>query len=116
MLRVLCEHQTTADIDIVFSQDPDNVNRLVDALRGLHAVYKDPLGRRIEPDAARFSSRHGGGHHLLATSAGNLDVLRQSHDWDAVLDMKTKSGRPKDRLGIIHIEAAIAARGSDDED
>ena len=158
MLRALSEHQVdfvviggfaawmqgspalTVDIDIVFSRDPDNIDRLVDALRALRAIYKDPMGRSIEPDAVRFSSRHGGGHHLLATSAGDLDVLRQSHDWDyeklskhcvtlvvdempirfatleAVLDMKTKAGRPKDLLGIAHIKAAIAARGSDDED
>ena len=157
MLRVLTEHRVdfvviggfaawmqgstalTTDVDIIFSPAPDNVDRLVSALRALDAVYKDPMGRRIEPDAGRLASPHGGGHHLLATSAGDLDVLRQSNDWDydklldhsvamevaglrvlfaeleAVLDMKAKAGRPKDALGIAHIKAAIEALGQTDE-
>lgn len=157
LLRVLSEHHVdfvviggfaawmqgspalTTDVDVVFGQAPENVERLVTALRALSAVYKDPLGRRIEPDTSRLTSRQGGGHHLFTTSAGDLDVLRQSNDWDydrliencvemevagarvrfatleAVLDMKTQAGRPKDLLGIANIKAAIEARRADEE-
>jgi len=34
--------------------------------------YRDPAGRRIEPDATRLAA---GGHHLLETRLGPLDVL-----------------------------------------
>ena len=128
----------TSDVDIIFSITDENVDRLTAALRELDAVYRDPMGRRIVPDAARFGSPHGGGHHLLTTAAGDLDVLQRSGDWDydklvqhcvaldigdlrvrfatleAVLDMKMQAGRPKDAAGIPFIEAAIEARDRDD--
>ena len=35
---------------------------------------------------------------------------------EAVLDMKTQAGRPKDLLGIANIKAAIEARSADEGD
>src|ERR1700688_1808688 len=64
---------STLDTDIVYRRTADNVERLVAALRELEAIYRDPAGRRIEPDATRLAA--AGGHHLLETRLGPLDVL-----------------------------------------
>ena len=73
----------TADLDIILDAEPENIQRLVAALAELGAVYRDPLGRRIEPTAEALASTSGGGHHLFVTTSGDLDVLRSSagHDY-----------------------------------
>lgn len=63
---------STFDLDIVYRRAGDNIERLAAALRELEAIYRDPAGRRIEPDPARLAH---GGHHLLKTRCGPLDVL-----------------------------------------
>ncbi|HVT58623.1 MAG TPA: hypothetical protein VHR45_09495 [Thermoanaerobaculia bacterium] len=63
---------STFDLDILYRQASDNVERLGLALREMGAVYRDPAGRLIEPDSARLAM---GGHHLLTTRFGPLDVL-----------------------------------------
>lgn len=120
----------TTDVDIVFDPTPKNVDLLVAALRDLEAVYRDPMGRRIEADAPRLLSASGGGHHLLQTRAGDLDVLRASGEFDfarldpiaihldvggfalrfapldAIIEMKTQADRPKDRAVLPLLHAA----------
>ena len=63
---------STFDLDVLYSSVEENLPRLADALDRLDALYRDPAGRRIRPDVERLAS---GGHHLLMTSAGPLDVL-----------------------------------------
>lgn len=90
MLRTLVEHQvefivvggvsaalhgavlTTLDLDIVYNVTSDNVQRLLDALLTLNAIYRDPAGRRIAPKVSHLAA---GGHNLLDTDRGYLDVL-----------------------------------------
>jgi hypothetical protein len=62
----------TFDLDVVHKRSEENVRRLLTALQKLEATYRDPAGRRLAPDAAALAK---GGHHLLITSAGPLDVL-----------------------------------------
>ena len=120
----------TADLDLVFDREADNIRRLVDALRELNAVYRDPSGRRIEPSAAAFAATTGGGHHLFQTNAGDLDVLRDSSgigygellpssieieiegirarfaSLNSIIDLKTRAGRPKD-LAVLPVLRAV---------
>src|SRR5262245_25692569 len=90
MLRTLCRHDVrfivvggvaagmngaavvTFDLDIVHDRSPDNVARLLEALREMSALHRDPAGRTIAPAADRLE---GPGHNLLATDHGSLDAL-----------------------------------------
>jgi hypothetical protein len=63
---------STFDLDILYRAASENVKRLDTALREMGAAYRDPAGRHIEPDFARLAE---GGHHLLITRYGPLDVL-----------------------------------------
>jgi hypothetical protein len=61
----------TGDLDIVHRRTPENVAKLLAALRELEAVYRiDP--RRLAPTEAHLS---GPGHALLSTKFCDLDVL-----------------------------------------
>jgi|JI10StandDraft_1071094.scaffolds.fasta_scaffold71111_7 hypothetical protein len=121
----------TTDVDVVFDRDPDNIRRVVSALREIRALYRDPAGRRIEPNESGLAASTGGGHHLLTTDAGDLDVLRDasgfgykellpdSHwmDLDGVrarfaslpriIELKTRAGRPKDLAALPVLRAAL---------
>src|SRR5260370_4562826 len=61
----------TADVDIVHSRDPANLDRLAAALQALNASYRHHP-KRISPTASMLASA---GHNLLTTNAGPLDVL-----------------------------------------
>jgi hypothetical protein len=63
---------STFDLDIVHERTTENVGKLVTALAELDARYRDPGGRVLRPEAAGLL---GPGHHLLATTAGPVDVL-----------------------------------------
>ena len=61
----------TIDVDILHRRTPENVARLLAALRELEAVYRqDP--RNIAPSESHLL---GPGHQLLRTKHGDLDVL-----------------------------------------
>lgn len=120
----------TEDLDLIFSKDSDNIARLVRALAELHAIYRDPAGRHIEPTEAKLASSSGGGHHLLQTPHGDLDVLRDSGgltfddltssavtleiegtrtrfaSLELIIEMKERAGRPKD-LAVLPVLRAV---------
>src|SRR5262245_52253526 len=62
----------TFDLDVLYDQAPENLGRLLAALRELRARYRDPAGRHIEPDMAKLETLRT---HLLATDLGALDLL-----------------------------------------
>jgi hypothetical protein len=123
---------STLDTDIVYRRTADNIERLVAALRELEAIYRDPAGRRIEPDATRFAA---GGHHLFATRFGPLDVLAtiganrtyedlEEHatryalegmnvlllDLQAIIETKEQAGRGKDLLALPVLRETLRLR------
>ncbi len=63
---------STFDLDLVHSQAPDNIERLMSALGSLDAHYRGQEDRIIKPKQAHLSSP---GHQLLMTRAGPLDLL-----------------------------------------
>ncbi len=63
---------TTFDIDIVPQRTPENIDRLMQVLAGLHARYRGRSGPPLPPDR---SALLGPGHSLFMTDLGPLDVL-----------------------------------------
>jgi hypothetical protein len=63
---------TTIDVDIVHSQSPQNIARLLPFLRSVDAVQRRLDDKLIEPKERDLS---GKGHVLLTTRIGPLDVL-----------------------------------------
>jgi hypothetical protein len=123
---------TTWDLYILFSTESDNVDRLLSALEGLEAVYRDPAGRRLAP---RRDLLLGGGHHLFDTSAGPLDclgtigdqrtfgqVVAASEEMDLdgetvrvlsledLIETKQETGRDKDRAVLPILREALKQR------
>jgi hypothetical protein len=62
----------TFDLDVLYDKSPENLARLLAALRELKARYRDPAGRHIEPDTEKLAALR---LHLLLTELGPLDVL-----------------------------------------
>jgi predicted nucleotidyltransferase len=119
----------TVDVDILHRRTPENVARLLAALRELGAVYRnDP--RNIAPGESHLL---GPGHQLLRTKHGDLDVLGTIDDtvvYEDVLDhtiavelseirvlaldlarviqAKEFAGRPKDLAMLPVLRATLA--------
>ena len=121
---------TTEDLDVLYLSTEENHLRLARALKELEAVYLDPAGRRIEPDAPRLASLK---IHLLKTRHGRLDVLRSVGkglayqdllassrqlevaelrvrvlDLEAIIETKEQAGRPKDRFQLPFLHQLLA--------
>jgi len=82
---------TTFDLDLLHSRTPDNVERLLAALKILGAYYRGVGERRIEPDKIQLSSA---GHQLLMTRLGPLDLLgtigKEKYDYADLLEHTKK--------------------------
>ena len=120
---------TTLDLDIVHRRTPENVARLLRALRELDAVYRhDP--RLLRPQESHLASS---GHQLLTTAHGDLDCLGTIEgergyedlattavrlrlgegqeflvqDLASLIDVKQRVGRPKDLAVIPVLRATL---------
>jgi predicted nucleotidyltransferase len=120
---------TTVDVDILHRRTPENVARLLSALRELEAVYRqDP--RNTAPGESHLL---GPGHQLLRTKHGDLDVLGTiddtvvyddvlghtieveisdfrvlALDLERVIQAKEFAGRPKDLATLPVLRATLA--------
>ena len=127
---------TTEDLDIVHRRTPKNVSRLKNLLHELDAHVRELANRRLVPQE---SALLGEGHVLLSTRLGPLDCLGTlidgrgfeellSHsesledegaefrvvDLSTLIDIKTNTGRAKDRLMLpVLIALAEELAGSD---
>jgi hypothetical protein len=126
---------TTNDLDIVHRRTPENVARLLELLLQLDAVMRYDFARRgLRPTAAMLA---GKGQINLSTSLGPLDPLCEldsGRDYDELLqhsekvvedgrllqvldlptliEVKTKAGRPKDRVVLPILIATLQERDS----
>jgi predicted nucleotidyltransferase len=62
----------TFDVDIVYSREPGNIDRLLVVLQSFDAIFRVQPERRLRPDRSHLA---GGGHLNLLTSLGPLDLL-----------------------------------------
>lgn len=105
----------TDDLDILVDTGEANLGRLLTALDDLEAVYRDPAGRSLRPDAERLSSFR---LHLLDTRLGALDLLRSLGPGErSYTDLLPRSRRY--RLGqievpVLELAAVIEAKEAAD--
>jgi predicted nucleotidyltransferase len=122
----------TFDLDVVHARTPDNIERLLGALRELDAFYRTDLTRKLPPTASHLASP---GHQLLVTNLGTLDLLgtieegtsyeelvADSEDLDLggipvrvitlerLIAIKEKLTRPKDQLMLVVLRATLGER------
>lgn len=124
---------TTIDLDIVHRRTPENVARLLDVLLQLDATMRYDFARRgLRPTAEMLAGR---GQLNLSTTLGPIDPLceldegrgydellehsrlvidegRQLRvlDLPTLIQVKTKAGRPKDRLALPILIATLQER------
>ena len=121
----------TQDFDLVHDRASDNVDNLLAALAELGAVYRDDP-RNLRPNRSHLE---GAGNQLLV--AGNLKFdLLGAIDWgggysdllpasevldvgghavrvitlEKLIEIKRHLTRPKDKLMLMHLEAALEER------
>jgi hypothetical protein len=122
---------TTRDLDIVYSREADNPQRLLRALEAMHAVFRADR-RRLRPDLSHLESA---GHKLLDTDFGALDCLGTIEEattyedllasveqfelselvipvlsLERLIEVKSKLTRPKDRLMLLQLQATLGER------
>jgi predicted nucleotidyltransferase len=120
---------TTQDLDIVHRRTADNIERLLVLLEQVGAHYRyDMARRRLAPTAEALAGR---GHLNLQTIHGPLDLLCtvdergyeelladctevadetlsvRALDLPALIAIKTRAGRPKDKLAIPLLLATL---------
>jgi len=125
---------TTNDLDIVHRRTPENVARLLEVLLQLDAIMRyDFAHRGLRPTAEMLAGR---GQINLSTSLGPIDplcqldegrgydeLLRHSGpmfddndrefqvlDLPTLIEVKTKAGRPKDRVVLPILVATLQER------
>jgi hypothetical protein len=123
---------TTLDLDIVHRRTPENIARLLELLARIDAHYRYDMAKRML--APTSNALAGPGHQNLQTKHGPLDVLGQLDelryeellprsivvedgsislrvlDLPALIEVKTKAGRPKDKLALPLLLATLDER------
>jgi predicted nucleotidyltransferase len=101
----------TFDLDVVHSTEPENVDRLLAALRDLDAFYRFQPERRMRPDASHLRSP---GHQLLTTKFGPLDLLGaigKGRSYAGLLPDSTEFDLGEEvRVRVLGLEAQIAVK------
>jgi hypothetical protein len=118
----------TEDLDVCCPMTPENIQRILAAMRGLNARFRfHPKMPVLPDDPARVA---GFRNFNLATDLGMIDLLEQvtglgdfaelqKHvvtvnvegrpvrvlDLEHLIIAKRAAGREKDRLGVMHLEA-----------
>lgn len=123
---------STFDVDIVYELREENLTKLSAFLARIHAVYRDPAGRRIEPNVDRLRTQRV---NLLTTDLGRLDVLQEAGNgwryetlvpWSThedvndvrvlvlglsrVIEAKEVANRPKDHAALFVLRNALELR------
>jgi hypothetical protein len=91
---------TTMDVDIVYDQSTQNINRLFKFLISVSAIYRRPDDKIIEPKAKDFS---GKGHALLSTRLGPLDVLAFIEEGKTYDDLFQHTVEIEFRGHVVHV-------------
>lgn len=99
----------TLDLDIVHRRDPENIERLWQALRNLNARYRGQESR-LAPDRSHLQSE---GHQLLITDNGPLDVLGaigSGRSYDELLPLSHRMEIGELTIRVLSLEALIQVK------
>lgn len=121
----------TQDLDIIYSLEPPNPERLLSVLSELDATFWGDA-RNPRPELSHLESR---GHKLMATKHGRIDCLatieedttyadlEEHFDWmeldgtpvrvlslPRLIEVKKKLARPKDQLAVLQLLATLEER------
>ncbi|MDP8980717.1 MAG: hypothetical protein M3O35_09015 [Acidobacteriota bacterium] len=93
----------TLDIDLVYSPEAENINRLLVVLQSMDAVFRIQPERRLRPDGSHLTA---GGHLNLLTSFGPLDLgfsdlIPHSHELEV---------GPGVRVRVLNLEMLISMK------
>lgn len=122
----------TMDLDILYEASRENIERLLGVLQEIHAVYRDPAGRRIFPDVEKLATLR---LNLLQTDLGALDVLptvgaglayadliERTEEYEisgftvralnveALIETKEHAGRSKDKHALLFLKEILEMR------
>lgn len=101
---------TTFDLDLVHSRSPENLARLISALKELDAYYRGRGDQRLTPELSHLSSS---GHQLLMTKVGPLDLLGTigvGHSYNDLLQHTIELEVSDLRLWILDLETLIKVK------
>lgn len=122
----------TFDVDVVHSRTPENVSRLLGAIRELEGYYRNHPQKPVPAESHLRSS----GHQLLRTRFGDVDFLGTAGDkqtyedlasftsmveisdgvsvrvlnLDKIIELKEFANRDKDRAELPTLRAALEER------
>jgi len=100
----------TLDLDVLIDQSPENLGRVLAMLSELHARYRDPAGRFIEPDAGKLATMR---IHLLQTDLGALDLLASIGNGLTYRDLQERTiwyELGEERIGVLALDAVIETK------
>jgi hypothetical protein len=100
----------TLDLDIVHSREPENIPRLLSALRALGAYYRIQPERRFQPNESHLAAP---GHQLLTTNFGPLDLLGTIGSGpypDLRRDSTLMQITPELSVRVLNLETLIATK------
>lgn len=101
---------TTFDLDLVHSRTPENITRLLSALKDLDACYRGRGDQKLRPTTEHLASS---GHHLLMTRYGPLDILGtigRDHDFEALRAQAEGLRVGTMLLRVLNLEAIITVK------
>jgi predicted nucleotidyltransferase len=101
----------TLDIDLVYSRDPENIQRLLDFLGEADAIFRIQPHRRLRPNESHLA---GGGHLNLLTRYGPVDLLGMIGNHLGYADLLPHSNEMDIgeglRIQVLDLETIIAVK------
>ena len=100
------------DVDVVHSQSPENIARLLSFLKSIGAVHRRLDHRLIEPEERDLS---GQGHVLLTTRIGPLDILAAiegGRSYEELLEHTIEIDFRGHRLRVLDLKTLIELKKS----
>lgn len=101
----------TQDIELVYSLEPLNIDRLLRFLTAVDAIFRVQPQRRLRPDRSHLSA---GGHLNLLTSFGPIDFLgfigNQLRYPDLLPDTIEKAMGDGISIRVLNLETIIAVK------
>jgi predicted nucleotidyltransferase len=101
----------TYDIDLVYSREQANLDRLLNFLREIDAIFRVQPERRLRPAASHLA---GGGHLNLLTRYGPVDLLATIGDNLGYSDLLPLSNEMEIgegiRVRVLNLETLISIK------